>query len=217
MKIITIDLNTQNIPQTTAAYLVIGPEGAVLVDTGPASTKDRLAQQLGKHGYTFSDIKHVLLTHIHLDHSGAAGWLARAGAQLYVHDVGVPHLVDPSILLNSAGQIYGDRMDALWGETVAAPAERVTAVTDNEIIRVAGLEFIALDTPGHAWHHHTFRLGKIGFTGDAAGIHLPGFGIINLPAPPPAFKLDVWHKTLDRLENETLLTDAHHKLATVNS
>lgn len=198
-QIVTLDLGFKNLAQTIASYLLVGPEGLVLVETGPASTLPNLRAQLANHGYKSSDIKHVLVTHIHLDHAGAAGWLAQEGAQIYVHPVGAPHLVDPSRLLQSAGRIYGDQMDTLWGETVAAPADNVTVVHDGEIITVAGLQFTALDTPGHAWHHHTYRFDDIAFTGDAAGIHLPGTQLIDLPAPPPEFKLEVWEKTIDRL------------------
>jgi glyoxylase-like metal-dependent hydrolase (beta-lactamase superfamily II) len=209
--ITTLDLGFKNLPKTIASYLIAGPDGLMLVESGPASTLPNLRAQLAEYGYKSSDIKHVLVTHIHLDHAGAAGWLAQEGAQIYVHHVGAPHLVDPSRLLHSAGRIYGDQMEALWGETVAAPAEKVTAVHDGEIIDVAGLHFTALDTPGHAWHHHTYRLGDIAFTGDAAGIHIPGTQFVDLPAPPPEFKLGIWDKTIDRLlaENLTAIYPTH--------
>ncbi|MCA9928944.1 MAG: hypothetical protein KC419_10720, partial [Anaerolineales bacterium] len=116
-----------------------------------------------------------------------------------VHQVGARHLIDPSKLLASAGRIYGDKMDMLWGEMLPAPAERVVAVANNQQIEVAGLTFTALDTPGHAWHHHTYQLGNIAFTGDAAGIRLAGMPIIDVPAPPPEFKLEVWEQTIDKL------------------
>ena len=210
-QIITLDLGFKNLPKTIASYLIIGPDGPLLVETGPASTLPNLRAQLAEYGFESSDIKHVLVTHIHLDHSGAAGWLAQEGAQIYVHHVGAPHLIDPSRLLYSAGRIYGDQMDSLWGETVAAPADKVTAVYDDETLDIAGLHFTALDTPGHAWHHHTYRLGDIAFTGDAAGIHIPGTQLVDLPAPPPEFKLEVWDKTIDRLlaENLTAIYPTH--------
>lgn len=203
-QIITLDLGFKGLPQTIASYLIAGPEGLVLVETGPTSTLPNLRSQLAEHGYRSSDIKHILITHIHLDHAGAAGWLAQEGAQIYVHTVGAPHLIDPSRLMQSAGRIYGDQMDTLWGETVSAPAEKVTSIHDGDIIEVAGLRFTAIDTPGHAWHHHSYRLGDVAFTGDAAGIHIPGTQIVDLPAPPPEFKLEVWDKTLDRLLAENL-------------
>lgn len=197
--ITTLDLDFKGLPKTIASYLINGPEGLVLVETGPASTLPTLRAQLAELGFKSSDISHVLVTHIHLDHAGAAGWLAQEGAQIYVHHVGAPHLVDPSRLLASAGRIYGDQMDYLWGITVAAPVENVTAVYDGDVIKAAGLEFTAIDTPGHAWHHHTYRLNDIAFTGDAAGIHIPGTQLVDLPAPPPEFKLEVWDKTIERL------------------
>lgn len=201
-KVITLDLNFQGIPETIASYLIVGPDGPVLIETGPGSTLEMLIQRLDEHGFASSDIKHVLVTHIHLDHAGAAGWWAQQGAQVYVHHVGAQHLINPSKLLASAGRIYGDQMETLWGETVPAPVENVTAVEDNDTIAVAGLTFTALDTPGHAWHHHTYRLGNIAFTGDAAGIRLAQKPLVDIPAPPPEFKLEVWHKTLDRLASE---------------
>ena len=211
MNITALDLNFLSLPDTIAAYLIQGPEGHVLVETGPASTLAALKEQLAKHGLTLSDIKHVLVTHIHLDHSGAAGWLAQGGSQIYVHEVGAPHLIDPSRLLTSAGRIYGDRMHELWGETVAAPAENVTVVKDGDVIEAAGLQFTAINTPGHAWHHHTYRLEDIAFTGDAAGIRLSTSGLVDLPAPPPEFKLEVWQQTIDRLlaENFSAIYPTH--------
>lgn len=199
MEIYTLDLTYQHVPQSIAAYLVIGA-GAVLVETGPGSTRDTLANQLAAHGVAIPDLQAAFVTHIHLDHAGAAGWLAQQGVPVFVHPVGAPHLVDPSKLLASAGRIYGDQMNTLWGETLAAPADKVTAVGDGESIRVAGLSFTAVDTPGHAWHHHTWRLGDIGFTGDAAGIRIGGMEYVDLPAPPPEFKLEAWLQTLDRLQ-----------------
>ncbi len=211
MKISRLDLKFLSLPETIAAYLLHGPDGYVLVETGPASTLSTLREQLALHGLAPGDLNHVLVTHIHLDHAGAAGWLAQEGAQIYVHEVGAPHLVDPSRLLVSAGRIYGDRMDELWGETVAAPADRVTAVKDGDLIDVAGLQFTALNTPGHAWHHHTYRLDDIAFTGDAAGIRLPATDLVDLPAPPPEFKLEVWQATIDRLlaENFSAIYPTH--------
>lgn len=210
-QITTLDLFFRQLPKTIATYLISGPDGLVLVETGPASTLSNLRVQLAKYGIKTSDIKHVLVTHIHLDHAGAAGWLAQEGAQIYVHHIGAPHLLDPARLLDSAGRIYGDQMDELWGETVAAPAASVTAVHDGDTIEVAGLRFVAIDTPGHAWHHHAYRLGEIAFTGDAAGIHIPGMNLVDLPAPPPEFKLEVWDKSIDRLlaENLTAIYPTH--------
>lgn len=212
MNITTLDLNFLSLPTTIASYLIEGPGGYVLIETGPASTLLTLKEQLAHHGLSTADIKHVLVTHIHLDHAGAAGWLAQEGATIYVHEVGAPHLVDPSKLLVSAERIYGDRMDELWGQTVPAPKENVIALSDGDTVDVAGMHFTAISTPGHAWHHHTYRLEDIGFTGDAAGIRLKTSGLVDLPAPPPEFELEVWQSTIDRLldENFTAIYPTHY-------
>lgn len=199
MEIHTLDLQFQGQPNTIASYLVVGPDGPVLVETGPMSTLDTLKAGIAAQGFQVEDVKHVLVTHIHLDHAGAAGWWASQGTQIYVHHVGAPHLIDPSRLIRSATRIYGDKMDTLWGGFQAAPAERVTPLVDGQQINVAGFSFTALDTPGHAFHHHVYRLGDIAFTGDAAGIRIPGVFFVDLPAPPPEFKLELWQATIDRL------------------
>jgi glyoxylase-like metal-dependent hydrolase (beta-lactamase superfamily II) len=199
MKIHTLDLNFQGLPQTIASYLLEGPDGAVLIETGPGSTLPTLLAQLQAHGYGPTDIQNVLVTHIHLDHAGAAGWWASQGATVYVHHFGARHLIDPGKLMASASRIYGDKMDSLWGEMVPAPAKRVVALYDNDQFEVAGLTGHALETAGHARHHHVFQIGRIGFTGDTAGIRLPGSVFIDLPAPPPEFDREEWLVSLERL------------------
>lgn len=199
MEIHTLDLDFQGVSCSIAAYLIIGPAGPILIETGPASTLERLQERLAEHDVAASDIRDVLVTHIHLDHAGAAGWWSRQGARVHVHHVGAPHLIDPSKLLSSASRIYGDRMGILWGETVAADAARVRTVHDGDVIEAGGLSILALDTPGHATHHLAFRIGDIGFTGDAGGIHIPGCSMVDLPAPPPEFDPESWDVTIDRL------------------
>ena len=194
-----LDLNFQGLKEITAVYLVVGPEGPILIETGPGSTLATLLSQIRQHGFEPEQIKHVLVTHIHLDHAGAAGWWAQQGAQIYVHSFGARHLIAPEKLLASAQRIYGDEMDTLWGEMLPAPAEKVTEVFDNDILDVAGLRIQALETPGHARHHHVFVIGDVAFTGDAAAARLPGWNLPDVPAPPPEFDLEVWESTLDRL------------------
>mgnify|MGYP001827196993 FL=1 len=206
MRIETLDLDFGQTAETIAAFLVFGPEGPVLVETGPASTLSTLLARLEEHGVQPGDVRHVLVTHIHLDHAGAAGWWAQQGATVYVHPNGERPLIDPSKLLTSAERIYEDRMDSLWGRTVPAPAENVVAVKGDSTIEAAGLEFVALDTPGHAGHHHVYRLGDVAFTGDAAGVRLGERHWIDLPAPPPEFDLGAWKGTLTRLRSENLDT-----------
>ncbi len=110
-------------------------------------------------------------------------------------------MIDPAKLLSSASRIYGDQMDTLWGKTVPAPAERVTALEDGDRVGVNGLTFTALDTPGHAYHHHVYTLEDVAFTGDAAGIQIPGINFVDLPAPPPEFNMDLWEETISRLRS----------------
>ncbi len=196
----TLDLNFQGLPGAIAVYLIPHAHGAVLVESGPGSTLPALEAALQAHGLGFGDITDVLLTHIHLDHAGAAGWLARQGARIHVHPVGAPHLLDPEKLLNSAGRIYGDRMQVLWGEFLSVPAERLSVVEDNQVIEIEGLRFTALDTPGHAYHHHAYIFNDVCFTGDVCGVRVGGIRHLRLPTPPPEFNLELWRQSLERLQ-----------------
>jgi glyoxylase-like metal-dependent hydrolase (beta-lactamase superfamily II) len=174
----------------------------VLVESGPGSTQTALLAGLAAHGLTPADITDVLLTHIHLDHAGAAGWLARQGARIHVHPVGAPHLLDPEKLLASASRIYGDMMDALWGQFLAVPEERLAIVEDNQVVEIEGLRFRALDTPGHAYHHHAYVFDDLIFTGDIAGVRIGGIRHLRMPMPPPEFHLELWRASLKRLQAE---------------
>lgn len=200
----TIDLCYLGEQEMIASYVVVGPEGPVLVETGPASCLEQLERGLSEVGTSLDDIQHALVTHIHLDHAGAAGHLARRGVNVYVHEFGAPHLVDPTKLIASAARIYGEDMDRLWGRIVPAPADQIIAVRDREPIEVAGLHFTAIETPGHARHHHAYQLATdqqpICFTGDVAGMIIPGIRFINLPTPPPEFDLELWMESIERLE-----------------
>ncbi len=190
---------------TIGAYLLKGPDGAAaLIETGPTSTQGALLDGIRAAGVDPARIADVLVTHIHLDHSGGAGVLLRDAApqaRVHVHPVGLPHLVDPSKLLRSASRLYGDAMDTLWGEVAPIPEERVVALEDNARIRLAGHEVEILFTPGHAAHHVAIRHLSTGavFVGDAAGVRVPGAGIINPPTVPPEFDLDAWEVTIDRI------------------
>ncbi len=195
----TIDLNFLGRTGAIAAYLIEGPEGYVLIECGPASTWGQLETGLTEYGLKPSDLSGVLVTHIHLDHAGASGFLTREGVTVFVHAKGAPHLIDPSRLLASAGRIYGDRMDELWGSTAPCNKDKVVSVRGGEEVYVAGLRFLAVDSPGHAKHHLTFVLDDLAFTGDAAGVCLEGSSWVSVPAPPPEFNLELWLKTIDRL------------------
>lgn len=194
-----LDLNFSNRKDTIAAYLIPYSGGAVMVESGPGSTIESLKAALEAHGLTPQDVTHLLLTHIHLDHAGAAGWWARQGATVHVHTVGAPHLIDPSKLIASATRIYGDQMNFLWGEILAVPPERLHALDDGDVVETSGATIHVIDSPGHARHHHCFQMGDMAFTGDAAGVRLPKYDWPALHAPPPEFDLEGWHATLSRL------------------
>lgn len=208
----TLDLHFLDTPQVIASYVIVGPNSAALVETGPGSTLKHALSGLRDLGIQPSDVRDVLVTHIHLDHAGAAGWWARQGATIYVHPLGAPHLVDPSKLLASARRIYGDQMDYLWGEFLPAPAERVRVVNNGDLLEVANIQIEVVETTGHARHHHTYCInveggaGGIAFTGDSAGVCLPGADYLAVPAPPPEFDLEAWETTLDRLAALNLKT-----------
>jgi len=208
MRIHTLDLEYLGLPEAVASYVVDAPGGPVMIETGPHSCVNALAAGLAKLSLTPEDVRHVLVTHIHLDHAGAAWWMAERGATIYVHEFGAPHLIDPTKLHRSAERIYGDQLSQLWGELRPVAADRVASVRDGEIIRPAGLALRAVETPGHAKHHHAWIIeaddGRIAFTGDAAACSVretPGF--ISLPTPPPEFDLEAWHTSIDRLRRES--------------
>jgi len=198
-EIITLDLNFQGIPQTIASYLIPHPNGVILVESGPGSTLPELGQGLAKFGYSFKDISHILLTHIHLDHAGAAGWLARQGAQVYVHEVGAPHMLKPERLIISATRIYGDLMDTLWGKFLPVPEEKLIILSGDGEIEIEGLNILYLDTPGHAFHHMAYILEDLCFSGDVGGVRLPGPPFLRLPTPPPEFHIESWRTSIAKL------------------
>lgn len=170
--------------------------GDVLVDPGPESSVDTLLAALG-------DVRPraLLLTHIHLDHAGATGALVERwpGLDVYVHERGAPHVIDPSKLLSSAGRLYGeDNMKALWGEVLPVPAERVHVLQGGETIPVAG-GFRVAYTPGHASHHVCYLHEDSGraFVGDMAGVRIPPSDVTIAPTPPPDIDVEAWDASLD--------------------
>jgi glyoxylase-like metal-dependent hydrolase (beta-lactamase superfamily II) len=186
-----------------ASYLLTGPSGAALIDVGSAATIDQLVASMRRAGVGPSDIRHVVLTHIHLDHAGAAGQLLRYAPQatVYVHPSGAPHLIDPSRLLQSAERIYGGRMRALWGDVAPIAPGRLHILADGEDVHVGGRTLRALYTPGHATHHiayHDAERGEV-FAGDVAGVRLEGINVVRPPTPPPDLLLEDWYASIERL------------------
>ena len=200
-KINTLDLNFRGIPGAIAAYCIPHSAGVMLVECGPGSTLPVLMVELERLGLTPKDVTDVLLTHIHLDHAGAAGWLSRQGARVHVHPVGAPHLRDPRKLLESAERIYGDMMDTLWGEFLPVPEENLIVAEDGVPIEIGGLRFLPLDTPGHANHHFAYIYEKTCFSGDIGAVRLAGTKHLRLPMPPPEFHLEKWRESLKKLQD----------------
>lgn len=200
----TLDLNFLGIPGTIAVYLIRRPQGSLLIECGPGSTLPALQAALRQNGLIPADVSDVFLTHIHLDHAGAAGWLARQGARIHVHPVGAPHLIQPDKLLTSAARIYGDQMEALWGEFLPVPADKVIVMQDGETAEIGGVRIRALDTPGHANHHFAYIYDDICFSGDVGGVRLAGPAHVRLPMPPPELNLEKWRASLERLKQEYL-------------
>jgi glyoxylase-like metal-dependent hydrolase (beta-lactamase superfamily II) len=200
-RIVTLDLNFQGRPHAIAAYLLRARDSVVLIESGPGSTLASLEAGLTNEGLTPRDLTHVLLTHIHLDHAGAAGWLANQGAEIYVHPVGAPHMINPEKLLASASRIYGDRMESLWGEFLPVPADRLKVAKDGEVIKIGGMEFTPLNTPGHAEHHYSYQFEDVIFCGDVGGVRIPGYQYLRVPMPPPELHIERWKESITRLRN----------------
>ncbi len=194
------DLHHQGAERVVGSYLLATEDGPALFDCGPSSCVDRLKETLGERGVELHDLRHLLLSHIHLDHAGAAGVLVREHPALQVHvsEIGAPHLVDPTRLEASARRLYGDTFDALWGELAPVPQKNIRVVGD----RVLGLD--CFPTPGHARHHVSYLDGEgTLYAGDAAGVRIQPDRLVLPPTPPPDFDLDVWNRTLDEIERRT--------------
>lgn len=192
-----IDLHHAGVERSVGVYLVDTSEGLSLFDCGPASCLEALEAGLGERGVELAEIRHLLLSHIHLDHAGAAGTLVRANPalQVWVSEVGAPHLVDPSRLERSARRLYGDSFDPLWGELAPVPEANIRIVGE----RVLGLD--CFPTTGHASHHVSY-LHEDGtlYAGDAAGVRIQPNRTVLPPTPPPDVDLAAWARTLEEIE-----------------
>ena len=191
-----IDLLHAGVPRSIGTYLVDAPEGLAVFDCGPTTCIPALKAGLAEHGHELGDVRHLLLSHIHLDHAGAAGVLVREhpGLTVWVSEVGAPHLVDPARLEKSARRLYGESFDELWGELAPVPEANVR-VADR---RAAGLE--AFPTTGHASHHISFFDGETLYAGDAAGVRIQPGRTVLPPTPPPDVDVEAWYRTLDQIE-----------------
>jgi glyoxylase-like metal-dependent hydrolase (beta-lactamase superfamily II) len=199
----TVDLGFRGRRGAIAAGVIEGPGGIAVVDPGPATTVDALCTALAAGGRSMADVRAILLTHIHLDHSGGVGVLLRdyPGIRVYVHERGAPHVVDPSRLLDSASRLYGDRMQALWGDILPVPAASVEVVRGGEALDVVGIDVRVAYTPGHASHHVSYLDASdgIAFVGDTGGVRLGAPLLVVAPTPPPDIDVEAWAVSLDRV------------------
>lgn len=192
-----IDLRHLDEARCIAAYLVDTDDGPALFDCGPASCLATLREGIRGHGLEVVDLRHLLLSHIHLDHAGAAGALVRENPRLVVHvsEIGAPHLLDPSRLETSARRLYGEQYDEFWGALTPIP-EANLRIVDGE---VAGLA--CFPTRGHAEHHVSYLHGDgTLYAGDAAGVRIAPDTFVFAPTTPPEIDITTWEATIDEIE-----------------
>jgi len=198
-----VDLNFLGVPEIIATAVLHGSAGVALIDPGPSTTIEGLKQSLRRKGISLDDVRQILLTHIHLDHAGATGSLVRENPRIdvFVHERGAPHMIEPSKLLASAGRLYGADMNRLWGDFLPVPADRVRILKGEERITAGGRELEVAYTPGHASHHVAYfdPSSRVAFVGDTAGIRRPDRDYIMPPTPPPDIDLDAWRVSEDRI------------------
>lgn len=195
-----LDLNFLNESDAIASFLIESTDGLVLIETGPESTFETLKKAIANAGHDWKEVKHVLLTHIHFDHAGAAWKFAENGAKIYVHPIGLPHLQNPERLWNSAKMIYKEEMETLWGHMEPIDKNLLVPAQDGDTLTIGELNFKVHYTPGHAVHHNSYQLGASIFTGDVAGVHI-NHGPVQPPCPPPDIDIGLWKVSISKLKN----------------
>ena len=191
----TLQLGRSGIIAATALETA---DGIALFDTGPESTFENISSGLRKLGAATNDVRHVFLSHIHFDHAGAAWRFAETGATIYVHPRGAPHLIDPTKLVDSATRIFGDDMQKLWGRVAPVPQQSVRIFQDGDVVRVGATNVRAIETPGHASHHHVYHWDENVFGGDVAGVRI-GSGPPIPPFVPPELHVESWLQSIDKM------------------
>jgi glyoxylase-like metal-dependent hydrolase (beta-lactamase superfamily II) len=199
----------------TSAYLLHGSE-PTLVETGPTTSVEAVTAGLQTLGLRDEDLAHIVVTHIHLDHAGGVGTLARvfSRATIWVHERGAPHLADPTKLIRSATSVYGEeRLRTLFGPVDPAPPDRLRAIADGDRLDLGDRHLQILYTPGHASHHVALvdsRSGAV-FTGDALGIHLPDDRVLRPATPPPDIDVESGLESIERIRSHarTVLLFSH--------
>ncbi len=220
-----IDVGFLGLERAAAAFVVRRRDGArlgqpILVESGTATCQPQLLAGLARLGVDPGSIDTLLVTHIHLDHAGGAGhWSSRPEnpADVFVHPFGVRHLCDPAKLIASSRRVHGESYERFYGDPLPCPSERVHAVEDGGTVLRHGIRCTAIETPGHARHHHAWLLSCVSdesgvgdesgdggaartlFTGDVASMMTPESTHIAVPTPPPEFDLHAWRRSLERL------------------
>lgn len=180
---------------------LVGTDSLALIDSGPDRCFDAVVAGIRAGGLRPESVTHLLVTHIHLDHSGGAWrWAEEFGTTVCVHPRGAAHLADPTRLIASATTIFGTEMARLWGEIRPVPPEKIRIVHDGELIAAGGTAFRVVETPGHAPHHHAYWLARERelFAGDVAGCAIEG-GPLLPPCPPPDINVELWRSSLETI------------------
>ena len=202
-KLFHVDVGYQDTPRLIACGVLETEAGLLLVDPGPTSSLGGLRRGLAAHGASLADVHALLLTHIHLDHAGAAGSLVEEfpAIQVYVHRIGARHMIRPERLLASAQRLYGAMMEPLWGAFLPVPEANVHGLEGSETLEIGGRRFRVAYTPGHAIHHVSFLDEATGtaLVGDTAGMRVEGVDYVVPVTPPPDVDLERWHESLDTI------------------
>ena len=198
-----VDLLFLGRPHAIATAVIRAPGTMALIDPGPSSCLESLDLGLQQQGLRLSEVTHILLTHIHLDHAGASGTIVRRypHVKVFVHERGAAHMTDPGKLMASAARLYGDQMDRLWGEFAPVPESNLTVLDGGEHIDAGGRSFEVAYTPGHASHHVSYydRSSGVAFVGDTAGVCIDG-GYVLPPTPPPDIDIEAWNASVARID-----------------
>jgi len=206
IRLIELDTRYLGIPGTASSFVACGRDGAVLVECGCAVAFDGLRAQLAAAGLATADLRGLFVTHVHLDHAGAAGHFAREGVPVFVHPRGARHLVEPSRLIAGSRAVHGPRYEQHYGDPLPIPPELVRAIDDGGVVEIAGLRVEAVETPGHARHHHAWLAGAADaaadalFTGDVLGMISPRSEYISVPVPPSDIDIPAWSASVGRLQ-----------------
>ncbi|HVH60972.1 MAG TPA: MBL fold metallo-hydrolase [Candidatus Sulfotelmatobacter sp.] len=213
-KITTLDDHWMGRPRSIATALLESDGHRAIVDPGPGSTLDTLRKGLGAHGVSVHDLDAILLTHIHLDHAGSSGALAKENPRVavYVHKLGAPHMIDPAKLLASAARLWPDNLDELFGEVLPVAESNLRILEGGETITLGSRKIEVAYTPGHASHHVSYfdNVEGVAFVGDTTGIRIEGHSYVMPATPPPDIDLRLWDSSfatiLERKPKRLFLT-----------